>query len=67
MYANLFMIWEEFEQMADHSLYCWVGQKYDAERSFPQICNKVNPEKWLFDIDKVVRETKIENEAAVVL
>ena len=44
LYADIFMTREEFEQMFDLTLYEKVRKRYDAQRAFPHLFDKVKPE-----------------------
>lgn len=52
LYADIFMTREEFENMFSHRLYRSMRNKYHAEGSFPEVYDKVIPEKWLINLDK---------------
>lgn len=67
LYADIFMTRKEFEQMFDHALYRKVRKKYHAQGAFPEVYDKVIPEKWVFDINKVKLETEEETESPVML
>ncbi|MFW6049543.1 MAG: FAD-binding oxidoreductase [Myxococcota bacterium] len=43
-WADLFMTRQEFEEMFDHRLYRRMRAKYDAERAFPEVWEKVRPQ-----------------------
>lgn len=53
LYADIFMTRIEFEEMFDHNLYRSVREQYHASRAFPEVYDKVIPEKWLIDIEEV--------------
>ncbi|MEM6725068.1 MAG: FAD-binding oxidoreductase, partial [Bacteroidota bacterium] len=53
LYADIFMNRAEFEQMFEHRLYRQVRKKYQAEQAFPEIYDKVIPEKWLINLDTI--------------
>jgi delta24-sterol reductase len=48
-YADLFCTRSEFRQMFNHTLYDRVRQKYKANDAFPDLYDKVRPEKWICD------------------
>lgn len=52
LYADIMMTKPEFEEMFDHRFYKQVRSKYHADKAFPEVYEKVVPEKWLIDIDK---------------
>ena len=62
LYADIFMTREEFEQMFNHELYRAVRRKYKAEGSFPEVYDKVIPEKWLINIDEQFKAESIHSE-----
>jgi len=49
LYADIFMNQSEFESMFNHTLYRVVRTKYGADKAFPEVYNKVVPEKWLYE------------------
>ena len=49
-----FMIRKEFEKVSEHKLYRSVRKKFGADSAFPEIYDKVIPEKWLISIDELV-------------
>ena len=53
LYADIFMTRVEFEQMFNHSLYRQLRLKFGADKVFPEIYDKVIPEKWLIDLDEI--------------
>ena len=63
LYADIFMTRKEFEQMFNHNLYRDVRRKYKAEGSFPEIYDKVIPEKWLIDIEEQFNRRPIPSES----
>ncbi len=66
LYADIFMTRSEFEQMYDHQMYRKVRRKYQADRAFPEIYDKVIPEKWLINIDEEVGALEQGTDPAVV-
>jgi len=46
-YADLFCTRAEFRQMFNHTLYDRVRKKYGAAGAFPEVFDKVKPEKWV--------------------
>ena len=52
LYADIFMNREEFRTMFNHELYEKVRKKYGADKNFPEIYEKVIPEKWLVNLDQ---------------
>jgi len=53
-YADIFCTRSEFREMFNHTLYDRVRQKYKAVDAFPEIYEKVRPEKWIVeDIMKI--------------
>ena len=42
LYADSYLTRAEFEAMFDHSLYSRMRSKYDCERAFPTVYDKVN-------------------------
>ena len=54
LYADIFMTRTEFEKMYNHQLYRTTRRKYKARSAFPEIYDKVIPEKWLINIDQEV-------------
>jgi delta24-sterol reductase len=52
LYADIFMTRQEFEQMYIHKLYRDMRDKYNAVGSFPEVYDKVIPEKWLINLNK---------------
>ena len=62
LYADIFMTREEFEQMFNHKAYHKMRIKYKAEGSFPEIYDKVIPEKWLIDVNALSTEKIVETE-----
>ncbi len=52
LYADILMTKAEFEEMFDHELYRKVRTKYKADKAFPEVYEKVIPEKWLINIDE---------------
>ena len=52
LYADILMTKTEFEEMFDHKLYREVRTKYKADKAFPEVYEKVIPEKWLINIDE---------------
>jgi delta24-sterol reductase len=44
-WADLFMTRDEFERMFDHRLYRRMREKYGANRAFPEVWDKVRPER----------------------
>ncbi|MEM7549251.1 MAG: FAD-binding protein [Bacteroidota bacterium] len=60
LYADIFMTRKEFEEMFSHELYREVRSKFNADKAFPEIYNKVIPEKWLIDVE--MQEEKGEQE-----
>lgn len=55
LYADIFMNRNEFRDMFNHNNYEKVREKYNASQAFPEVYEKVLPEKWL------IEETKIAN------
>ncbi|MCY4189042.1 MAG: hypothetical protein OXD30_11220 [Bryobacterales bacterium] len=47
LYADICMTRDEFEQMFDHNLYRSMRRKHMTENSFPEVYDKVIPERWL--------------------
>ena len=47
LYADIFMTRKEFRQMLNHDLYEKMRVKYNAVGAFPEVYEKVRPEKWL--------------------
>jgi len=66
LYADIFMKRKEFEAMFSHELYRAMRHKYNAEGSFPEVYDKVIPEKWLIDIDKEYEKRNKKLEDVVV-
>jgi len=58
LYADIFMTREEFELMFNHNLYRDMRKMYNAERSFPEVYDKVIPEKWLINLDNEYMKRK---------
>ena len=56
LYADIFMSRDEFEQMFDHRLYREVRKRYGADKAFPEVYDKVIPEKWLIDLEEVAKK-----------
>lgn len=52
LYADILMTKAEFEEMFNHELYRKVRSKYKADKAFPEVYEKVIPEKWLINIDE---------------
>jgi delta24-sterol reductase len=46
-YADVFCTRAEFRQMFNHTLYDRVRQKYKAVDAFPEVYEKIRPEKWI--------------------
>eukprot|EP00290_Baffinella_frigidus_P007437 CAMPEP_0180135178 /NCGR_PEP_ID=MMETSP0986-20121125/10668_1 /TAXON_ID=697907 /ORGANISM="non described non described, Strain CCMP2293" /LENGTH=518 /DNA_ID=CAMNT_0022075811 /DNA_START=102 /DNA_END=1658 /DNA_ORIENTATION=+ len=49
LYADVFMTRKEFRQMLNHTLYDKMRIKYKAVGAFPEVYDKVKPEKGLLD------------------
>ena len=49
LYADLCMTRAEFEQIFEHGNYRAMRRKYNAENAFPEVYDKVMPERWLRD------------------
>ncbi len=47
LYADICMTRDEFEQMLDHRLYRAMRRKHMAEKAFPDVYEKVIPERWI--------------------
>lgn len=45
LYADTYMTREEFREMFDHTLYDKMRKKYHAEGAFPEVYDKIVPEK----------------------
>lgn len=56
LYADIFMGRDEFESMFEHRNYRAARERYGAERAFPEVYEKVVPEKWLLDLDPAAAE-----------
>lgn len=52
LYADIFMLRKEFEQMFDLTLYEKVRKKYHAEGGFPHLYDKVKPEIDVFEVGR---------------
>ena len=52
LYADIFMTRQEFEQMFNHELYRKMRDIYNATGSFPEVYDKVIPEKWLINLNE---------------
>jgi len=52
LYADTFMTREEFEEMFNHEPYREVRKAYGADRAFPEVYDKVRPERWLLNMDQ---------------
>ncbi|MEM7104707.1 MAG: FAD-binding protein [Bacteroidota bacterium] len=65
LYADIFMTRKEFEDMFNHKLYRKMRAKYKAETAFPEVYDKIVPEKWLFDINSYLAETEASKKVAV--
>jgi delta24-sterol reductase len=59
LYADIFMTRNEFREMFSHEMYEKVREQYKANRAFPEVYEKVIPEKWLIDIDDKVAESQV--------
>jgi delta24-sterol reductase len=64
LYADIFMSKSEFEEMFSHGLYRKMRRQFHAEQAFPEVYDKVIPEKWLIDIDARLAETEVKFEQA---
>ncbi len=60
LYADIFMTRIEFEEMFDHNLYRKVRTKYHADKAFPEVYDKVIPEKWLINLEQEAVRSKEE-------
>ncbi len=49
LYADICMKRSEFEEMFEHRNYRAMRRKYKAENAFPEVYDKVIPEKWIRD------------------
>lgn len=49
LYADTFMTREEFREMFDHTLYDRMRVKYNAIGAFPEVYDKIKPERGLID------------------
>ncbi len=49
LHADICMTRDEFEQMFEHSNYRVMRKKFNAEDAFPEVYEKVIPEKWIRD------------------
>ena len=47
LYADICMTRGEFEQMFEHRLYRAMRRRHGAENAFPEVYDKVIPERWL--------------------
>jgi delta24-sterol reductase len=56
LYADIFMTRKEFEHMFNHKLYRDMRDKYAASGSFPEVYDKVIPEKWLINLNEVAEK-----------
>lgn len=65
LYADIFMSRDEFELMFEHRNYRAVRQRYGAERAFPEVYEKVVPEKWLLDLDSPLPADGVSGGASV--
>jgi delta24-sterol reductase len=54
LYADTFMTRGEFEEMFNHETYREVRHRYGADQAFPEVYDKVRPERWLLDMDREV-------------
>lgn len=45
LYSDVFITREEFEKMFNLSLYEQMRKKYNAERAFPHVWDKIKPQK----------------------
>lgn len=59
LYADIFMTHSEFEQMFSHTLYRAIRSKYSAEDVFPEIYEKVIPEKWLINLESLEQDKEV--------
>lgn len=66
LYADIFMTRSEFEDMFSHRLYREMRRRYGADGSFPEVYDKVIPEKWLIDLDEEYIRRNPKNEVEVV-
>ncbi len=58
LYADMCMTRNEFEQMFEHRHYRAMRRKFNAENAFPEVYQKVVPEKWIREeIDELCDET----------
>ena len=56
--ADICMNRSEFEEMFEHRHYRAMRRKFNAENAFPEIFDKVIPEKWIREkIDGLCDET----------
>lgn len=51
LYADIFMVREEFEEMFNHHHYKAMRKKYHAEDVFPDVYEKIAPESWLLNLN----------------
>lgn len=63
LYADIFMTKKEFETMFPHSLYRKVRADYGADKIFPEVYEKVIPEKWLANLDELAEKYPHSKEA----
>jgi delta24-sterol reductase len=66
LYADIFMTREEFEQMFSHRLYREMREKYNADGSFPEVYDKVIPEKWLINLDEEYKKLSAKTETETI-